>query len=158
MMRAVRAFPTADPFLADFFADRRRGAFGVRLERIDRAESDLRLAVELTGAEALDADGLVLLDAERQLEPIAAVARVLPVTALPAVVHRFLTDPIYRPRPVDEARDRLDVIAALIRTLARTPELLPETRALRRLDERVRIELATLAPRRARIRVRRVRG
>ncbi|GAA2753690.1 hypothetical protein [Amnibacterium kyonggiense] len=154
----MRALPTADPFLADFFADRRRGAFGVRLDRIDRAESDLRLAVELTGPEVLDPDDRVLLHAERQLEPVAAVARVLPLTALPAVLQRFLTEPLYRPRPVDEARDRLDTVAALVRALARMPELLPETRALRRLDERVRIELATLAPRRARIRVRRVRG
>ncbi|MGT2427195.1 hypothetical protein [Amnibacterium kyonggiense] len=154
----MRAFPTADPFLADFFADRRRGAAGVRLDRIARDESDLRLALELTGPDVLDVDGLVLLDAERQLEPVAAVARVLPVTDLPAVLHRFLTDPLYRPRPVDEARDRLDTIGALVRALARTPDLLPETRALRRLDERVRIELATLAPRRPRIRLRRVRG
>ena len=121
-------------------------------------EADLRLAVELAEADVLGPDELLLLAAERQFAPFAAVARVLPVTALPAVLHRYLTDPIYRPRAVDESRDRLDTCAALIRRLARQPELLPETRQLRRLDERVRIELATLQPARGRIRVRRVRG
>lgn len=154
----MRALPTADPFLVDFFADRRRGASGVRLDRIGRVESDLRLAAELAGEEVLDADGRFLLAAERQLEPIAAVVRVLPLTGLPEVVHRYLTDPIYRPRPVDEARDRLDTCSALVRRMARDPDLVERTRQLRRLDERIRMELATLAPARGRIRVRRVRG
>lgn len=154
----MRALPTADPFLADFFADRRRGASGVRRDRVDRVEADLRLAIELTEEDELGPDEVVLLAAERQFDPLAAVARVLPVTALPAVLHRYLTDPLYRPRPIDEARDRLDVCAALIRRLAREPDLLPATRALRRLDERVRMELATVQPARGRIRIRRVRG
>jgi hypothetical protein len=154
----VRALPTADPFLADFFADRRRGAFGVRLDRISRVEADLRLAIELLGPDELSADVLALVHAERQFEPVAAVARVLPITGLPAALHSYLTDPIYRPRPIDEARDRLETCAALVRRLAREPELLGETRQLRRLDERVRMETATLQPLRSRIRVRRVRG
>jgi hypothetical protein len=154
----VRATPTADPFLTAFFADRRRGASGVRRDRIDRVEADLRLAVELSEHDVLAADEVVLLAAERQFAPIAAVARVLPVTGLPAVLHRYLTDPLYRPRPVDEARDRLDTCAALVRRLAREPDLLPVTRDLRRLDERVRMELATLRPARGRLRLRRVRG
>jgi hypothetical protein len=154
----VRALPTADPFLADFFADRRRGAFGVRLDRIARVEADLRLAIELLEPDDLDAELLALVDAEQQFDPVAAVARVLPVTALPLVLHRYLTDPLYRPRAVDEARDRLETCAALIRRLARDPDLVGETRQLRRLDERVRMETATLQPLRGRIRVRRVRG
>lgn len=154
----MRALPTADPFLADFFADRRRGASGVRLDRIDRVEADLRLAIELLEPDELSADDLALVAAERQFEPVAAVARVLPLSALLAVLQRYLTDPLYRPRPVDEARDRLDTCAALIRRLAREPELLPETRQLRRLDERVRMEAATLQPMRRLIRIRRVRG
>jgi hypothetical protein len=154
----VRALPTADLFLQEFFADRRRGTAGVRRDRIDRAEADLRLAVELVEPDGLDADLLILLAAEREFAPVAAVARVLPVTGLVAVLHRYLTDPLYRPHAVDEARDRLDTCAALIRRLAGEPELLPETRRLRRLDERVRMELATLQPPRGRLRLRRVRG
>ncbi len=154
----MRALPTADLFLADFFADRRRGASGVRLDRIARVEADLRLAVELLEPDELHPDVLVLVAAERQFAPVAAVARVLPVTGLPTALHRYLTDPLYRPRAVDEARDRLDTCAALVRRLAREPELLGETRRLRRLDERVRMEAATLQPLRGRIRVRRVRG
>ena len=154
----MRALPTADLFLADFFMDRRRGATGVRRDRIDRVEADLRLAIELLEPDELGADELVLLAAERQFAPVAAVARVLPLTGLLVVLHRYLTDPLYRPRAVDEARDRLDTCAALVRRLAREPELLPETRQLRRLDERVRMEAATLQPLRGRIRTRRVRG
>ena len=154
----MRALPTADPFLVEFFTELRRGASGVRRDRIDRVEADLRLAVELAEHDVLEPDEVVLLAAERQFEPLAAVARVLPVTVLPAVLHRYLTDPIYQPRPVDEARDRLDTCSALIRRLASEPDLLPATRALRRLDERVRMELATLQPGRPKIRVRRVRG
>jgi hypothetical protein len=154
----VRALPTADPFLVDFFADRRRGAFGVRRDRIERVEADLRLAIELAGDDVLDAEQQALVAAERQFEPIAAAARVLPVTALPALLDRYLTDPLYRPVAADEARDRLETCAALIRRLARQPELLPSTRLLRRLDERVRMETATLQPARARLRAKRVRG
>ena len=154
----MRALPTADPFLVEFFADRRRDASGVRRDRIDRTEADLRLAIELAEEEVLGADERLLVDAERQFEPLAAVARVLPVPALPAVLHRFLTDPVYRPGTADEARDRLDTCAALVRRLAGEPELLPATRQLRRLDERIRMEIATLQPVRARLRGRRVRG
>jgi hypothetical protein len=154
----VRALPTADPFLVDFFVDRRRGATGVRRDRIDRTEADLRLAIELAEEEVLDADEQVLAAAERQFEPLAAVARVLPVPGLPAVLHRFLTDPVYRPGTADEARDRLDTCAALVRRLANEPDLLPATRLLRRLDERIRMEIATLQPARGRLRGRRVRG
>ena len=153
----MRALPTADPFLVDFFADRRRGASGVRRDRIDRTEADLRLAIELA-EEVLSEDELALVHAERQFEPLAAVARVLPVPALPAVLHRFLTDPVYRAGTADEARDRLDTCAALVRRLAEEPELLPSTRQLRRLDERIRMEIATLQPVRGRLRGRRVRG
>jgi hypothetical protein len=154
----VRALPTADLFLVDFFTDRRRGATGVRRDRTDRTEADLRLAIELAEEEVLGADEQVLAAAERQFDPIAAVARVLPVTGLPAVLHRFLTDPVYRPGSADEARDRLETCAALVRRLAGEPDLLPATRLLRRLDERIRMEIATLQPGRGRLRGRRVRG
>jgi hypothetical protein len=154
----VRALPTADPFLAGFFAEHRRGASGVRRDRIDRVEANLRLAIELTEEDELPPDAIVLLAAEREFAPVAAVARVLPVASLPAVLHRYLIDPLYRPTTVDEARDRLDTCAALIRRLACEPELLPVTRELRRLDERVRMELATMLPPKRRIRLRRVRG
>lgn len=154
----MRALPTADPFLAEFFADRRRGASGGRRDRIDRVEADLRLAIELLEPDDLGPDDAVLLAAERQFEPIAAVARVLPLAGLLGVLDRYLTDPLYRPRALDEARDRLETCAALVRRLAREPGLLPETRRLRRLDERVRMEAATLQPPRGRLRLRRVRG
>lgn len=154
----MRALPTADLFLSAFFADRRRGARGVRRDRIDRMESDLRLAVELAERDVLSPDEQVLVAAERQFDPIAAVARILPVAALPAVLHRYLTDPLYRPLAADEARDRLDSCAALVRTLAGEPALLPATRSLRRLDERIRMEAATLQPARRPLRGRRVQG
>jgi hypothetical protein len=154
----VRALPTADRFLADFFADRRRGASRPMQDRIDRMEADVRLAVELAEVDVLDADGLLLVDAERQFDPIAAVARVLPLTLLPIVLQRYLTDPLYRPRTADEAHERLDACAALVRRLAREPDLAGATRQLRRLDERIRMETATLRAERPRLRIRRVRG
>ena len=154
----MRALSTADPFLVDFFADRRRGASGVRRDRIDRTEADLRLAIELAEEEVLGDDERVLVAAERQFEPLAAVARVLPVPALPAVLHRFLTDPVYRAGTADDGRDRQEPHALLARRLAEEPELLPSTRQLRRLDERIRMEIATLQPVRGRLRGRRVRG
>lgn len=142
----VRAQPTADLFLTEFFDDRRRGATGIRRHRIDRMEADLRLAVELCGPEVMGEDDLVLLAAERQFGPIAAVGRVLGTVQLPEVLDRYLADPLYRPFAADEVRDRLDTCAALIRRLARQPELAKATRQLRRLDERVRLETATLRP------------
>jgi hypothetical protein len=154
----VRALPTADPFLLTFFADRRRGAAGVRRDRIDRLEADLRLAIELAEDVLLSPEEAALVALERQLDPVAPVARVLPLTALPAALHEYLTDPLYRPQASDEARDRLETCAALIRRLAREPGLAGETRRLRRLEELVRMEAATLRPSRARLRVRRVRG
>jgi hypothetical protein len=146
----VRALPTADRFLADFFADRRRGASRPMQDRIDRMEADVRLAVELAEVDVLDADGLLLVDAERQFD--------LPLTLLPIVLQRYLTDPLYRPRTADEAHERLDACAALVRRLAREPDLAGATRQLRRLDERIRMETATLRAERPRLRIRRVRG
>jgi hypothetical protein len=155
----VRALPTADPFLTEFFADRRSSATGAHLHRLDRTEADLRLAVELTEHDGgLGEDETVLLAAERQFEPLCAVARVLPLTGLPEVLHRYLTDPLYRPTAADDARDRLDLCAALVRRLASEPDLVSATRLLRRLDERVRMEAATLQPARRRFGGRRVRG
>jgi hypothetical protein len=155
----VRALPTADRFLSDFFADRRSSVVDVSRHRLDRTEADLRLAVELAEHdEALGADELVLLAAERQFAPLGAVARVLPVTALPEVLHRYLTDPLYRPTAADDAKDRLDTCAALVRRLASEPDLVVATRLLRRLDERIRMETATLQPIRRRLGGRRVRG
>jgi hypothetical protein len=155
----VRALPTAEPFLAEFFSERRHGASAAHATRLDRMQADLRLAIELAEHDGLLADDdLVLLAAERQFEPLGAVARVLPVTELPEVLLRYVADPLYRPSAIDEARDRLDTCSALVRRLAGDPELLPSTRALRRLDERVRMELATLQPVRRRFGGRRVRG
>ncbi len=154
----MRALPTADPFLTEFFTDRRRGVIGVRRDRLNRMESDLRLAVELSEHDVLDADQQALLAAERQFAPIAAVARVLPVTMLPEVLDRYLADPLYRPYTGDEARDRLETCAALVRCLAGDPDLLPATRLLRRLDERIRMEASTLRPSLRRPRGKRVRG
>ena len=147
-----------DPYLTEFFADRRRGASGVRRDRLYRMEADLRLAVELAERDVLDADQQVLLAAERQFAPLAAVARVLPVTALPIALERYLLDPLYRPCTGDESRERLETCAALVRRLASDPDLLAATRLLRRLDERLRMEAATLRPSRRRPRVKRVRG
>lgn len=154
----MRALPTADRFLVEFFGDRRRAASGAQRDRTDRTEADLRLAIELLADDVLEPDEQVLLAAERQFAPIAPAARVLPITVLPAVLHAYLTDPVYRPGGADEARDRLELCAALVRDLAGRPELLPATRLLRRLDERIRMETATLQPIRSRLRLRRVRG
>ncbi len=82
----------------------------------------------------------------------------LPVTAVPEVLERYLLDPLYRPYTGDEARDRLETCAALVRRLASDPDLLPATRLLRRLDERIRMEAATLRPSRRRPHGKRVRG
>lgn len=130
----------------------------MRRDRLNRMEADLRLAVELSEHDVLDADQQALLAAERQFAPIAAVARVLPVTVLPEVLDRYLVDPLYRQYTGDEARDRLETCAALVRCLAGDSDLLPATRLLRRLDERIRMEAATLRPSRRRPRGKRVRG
>jgi hypothetical protein len=148
----------ADRFLAEFFEGLRRTEHDVRRHRVARTEADLRLAIELSESDALTDDEQVLLAAERQFAPVAAVARILPITALPTVLLTYVTDPLYRPRTADEARDRLDTCAALVRALAAEPALLPSTRVLRRLDERIRMEAATLRPAGGPVRIRRVRG
>ena len=154
----MRALSTANPFLTTFFAGRRKGVSPILRDRIDRTEADLRLAIELAEVDVLGPDELALVAAEREFEPVAAVARVLPLPLLPTVLQHYLTDPLYLPTVADEARDRLDTCAAMVRSLAGDPDLVGATRALRRLDERIRMEHATLRAGRPRLRVRRVRG
>jgi hypothetical protein len=154
----VRPVPTADHYLSGFFGTGRRTSTGLRRDRLDRTEADLRLAIELAEVDVLEPEQQVLLAAERQFDPAVPVARLLPITGLPAALHRYLTDPVFRPSAADEARERLEVCAALVRDLAGQSELLPATRQLRRLDERIRMETATLQSARGRLRLRRVRG
>lgn len=158
MVRAVRALPTADRYLSEFFADRRRGAVEPGRVQIDRTDADLRLTIELAADRLLTEAEAVLVAAERQFEPVAPVGRVLPATSLPAVLEAYLEDGGNRPASMDENRARLDTCQALVRRLAGDPDLIESTRRLRRLDESIRLELATMRPPRGRLLRRRVRG
>lgn len=146
----------ADRFLARFFADRRHALHGDRRERLRRVESDLRLAIEVAAEELLDADDRVLLDAEREFDRIGAAARIMTVAVLPRALQRFVVDPLYRPVDADEARERLDTCAALLRRLAREPDLTSSSRVLRWVDEAIRMQGALLTGRKRPSR--RVRG
>ncbi len=154
----MRALPTADRYLSEFFADRRLGAVDPRLVRIDRVEADLRLTIELAADRLLTNDEAVLVAAERQFEPVAPVGRVLPATSLPATLEVYLADDGNRPTTAEENRARLETCQALVRRLAGDADLIDATRRLRRLDESIRLELATLRPARSRLLRRRVRG
>lgn len=144
----MRAPLTADRFLTDFFAERRPVLRGARRERLERVESDLRLAIEVSAEELLDTDDGVLLDAEREFDRVGAAARIMTVAVLPRALQRYVVDPVYRPVLLDEARERLDTCSALLRRLAHEADPASSVRVLRRVEEAIRMQAALLTARR----------
>lgn len=136
MMSAMPRSISAADSLAEFFADRRRGANGHRLAGLDRAECAIRTAVERTAELVLTDDEQVLVHAERQFGSEGAVARVMPASGLLLVLEAHLAHLELRPSRSAARRIELDTCAALTRHLAR------ELRHLDVLPATHRIELA----------------
>ena len=136
MMADMPRSLSAAESLDDFFADRRRGATGHRLQGIDRAERVLRTAVERTAELVLTDDEQILVHAERQFGVDGAVARVMPASGLLLVLEAYLAHLEVRPSRGASRRIELDTCAALTRHLAR------ELRHLDVLPATHRIELA----------------
>jgi hypothetical protein len=109
-----------DSTLTDFFALRRRGCAGARLERIRRVEEALRDCVECLAEDVLTTPELTLLAAEQQLRPLGAAARVAAPDALLEVLPAFLRQEQWRSADLDERRAQVLTAAALTRHLVAT--------------------------------------
>lgn len=122
--RGVHSPSTVPPLnaavcLDEFFVDRRRGAVGQRLARIERAERSLRTAVERTAELVLTDEEQVLAAMERSFEPEGAVERILPASGLLLVLEAHLAHLELSPRRTAARRVELEVCGALSRYLAR---------------------------------------
>ncbi|MDH2444585.1 hypothetical protein QDR37_11575 [Amnibacterium sp. CER49] len=106
-----------DQVLTEFFAVRRRGCAGPRLERVERVETVLRDCVEQAAEAVLDDGELALLDAERQFRPTGAAARVLAPAVLLEFLPLVLDDPRWRPEDPGELRVHVLTVGALVRHL-----------------------------------------
>lgn len=118
-MAPVPQLISAAECLDEFFADRRRGAVGDRLRRIDRAELALRACVERCGDLVLTESEQLLLGAERQFGWEGAVGRVMPADGLLLVLDLYIQQLSRRPVSSVERRAELDTCSALCRHLVR---------------------------------------
>lgn len=109
-----------DSTLTQFFAVRRRGCAGQRLERLARVEHALRDCVERTAEQVLTEPELALLAAEQQFRPDGAAARVAEPDALLFVLPIFLREERWCPADLDERRAQLLAAGALTRHLVAT--------------------------------------
>lgn len=138
--------------LDEFFADRRRGAAGQRLARIERAERAIREAVERTADLVLTEDEQVLVALERGFDPDGAVERVLPASGLLLVLEAHLAHLEDHPRRTEARRVELEVCGALARHLARELQHLDVASATHRIEQ-VLLECEAVLTRPARPRV-----
>lgn len=120
--------------LDEFFADRRRGAGGRRLARIELAEDVLRGAVERMAELVLTEDEQVLVGFERQFQPSGAVARILPAGGLLLVLEAHLAALESRPSRSATRRVELDLCGQLARHLTRELQHLDVQRAAHRIE------------------------
>ena len=121
--------------LDEFFTDRRRGATGQRLARIDRAERALRTAVERTAELVLTDDEQVLVDLERAFDPEGAVERILPASGLLLVLEAHLAHLEDKPRRTEARRVELEICGQLARHLARELQHLDVASATHRIEQ-----------------------
>lgn len=96
---------------------------GKRLRRHQQAEADLRVCIEATGAQHLDDEERVLLELERSIHPIGAVARTAPAGVLLLVLPSYLEDPRWEGDDDVDRKVRIDLALELARWCVRLPEL-----------------------------------
>ena len=120
--------------LDEFFADRRRGANGRQLQRIERVETVLRGAVERMADLVLTEDEQAVVAFERQFQPAGAVARILPASGLLLVLEAHLAALEGRPSRGAARRVELELCGQLARHLTRELQHLDVQRAAHRIE------------------------
>jgi hypothetical protein len=108
--------PTIDEILTQFFAGLREGTKGLTLTRIMLIEQRLRECVEAEAARILVDSDLQILAAERQFDPINAVARTMHADDLVFVLALFVREPWLPEERVQRTR-QLQVTEKLTRFL-----------------------------------------
>ncbi|BDI21427.1 hypothetical protein [Herbiconiux sp. L3-i23] len=104
--------PDLHSYLGDFFRARILRATGLRLRRLESLETALHDCIETECDDLLSPDALTLVRLERELDPGCALARMSPVTLLPAVLRRFLT---WIPADATNRRLQLQILAAILK-------------------------------------------
>ena len=117
----------SDDVLRGFFAAERREATGRRIERLEKAEADLRACLDELAPHLLTKQELALVALERQFEPLGATARVAGAHALLLTLPVFLDEPRWHGEDVEDRRLRIRLAEPLAEEIVRLP-------ALRNLD------------------------
>jgi hypothetical protein len=118
-----RAVRRSDEILSLLFAAERRGLAGKRLERLRTAEADLRSCLNALADRLLTDHELVLLELERQLDPVGAVERVAAAGVVLLVLPRWLRDERWRGEDLEDRRLRIRVAEDLSAALIALPEV-----------------------------------
>jgi hypothetical protein len=117
--RAARA----DEVIGTFFAGQAAHAAGRRIERLQRAEDDLRMCFEEHAELVLEGPELALLALEQQFEHEGAAARVAEAEALLLLLPLFLEQSQWQGLDYEDRRLRLELAEPLAHDIARLPEL-----------------------------------
>jgi hypothetical protein len=113
----------ADEVIGGFFAEHAARTVGRRLERLQRAEEDLRMFFEEHAELVLEGPELALLALERQFEHEGAAARVAEAEALLLLLPLFLEQSQWQGLDHEDRRLRLELAEPLAHDIARLPEL-----------------------------------
>lgn len=126
-MAQATAVQRSEDVLRRFFAEERAGATPRRVDRLDRAEADLRACLDELAPHLLTKQELALVALERQFEPVGATARVAGAEALLLTLPRFLDEPRWHGEDLEDRRLRIALAEPLAEEIVRLP-------ALRNLD------------------------
>jgi hypothetical protein len=122
-MAGGRVVPRSDEVIGRFFADLCGTAEGIRRERLERAEQDLRGFFEDHADLVLAGPELALLALERQFDPDGAAARVAEAEALLLLLPLFLEDQQWQDLDYEDRRLRIELADPLAHDIAVLPEL-----------------------------------
>lgn len=107
----------ADEVLRHFFRAQQSGVAGRRVDRLRRAEADLRACLEDRASLLLTEQELALLALERQFDPEGAAARVAAAETVLLMLPLFLEEPRWHGADVEDRRLRIRLAEPLAHEL-----------------------------------------
>jgi hypothetical protein len=122
-MAGARGVPRSDEVIGRFFAERRRGVAGRRLDRVRSAEADLRACLEAHAPQLLPPPDAALLALERQFDARGAAARVAGAGAVLLLLPIYLEEPRWFGADVEDRKERIRLAEPLAHDVARLPGL-----------------------------------
>jgi hypothetical protein len=122
-MAGGRVVPKSDEVIERFFTEQRGDAEGRRVERLERAEADLRACLEEHAALVLAETEVALLALERQFDATGPAARVMQADALLLLLPLYLEESQWRGLDLEDRRLRIRIAEPLAHAVARLPEL-----------------------------------